>query len=45
MNRTESDSLIKKQGLSDDAYNTFFNKDTTKTCFFLNNKVLLKKKS
>ena len=30
---------------SDDAYNTFFNNDTTKTCFFLNKKVLLKKKS
>ena len=29
---------------SDDAYNTFFNKDTTKTCFFLNKDILLEKK-
>ena len=29
---------------SDDAYNTFFNKDTTKTCFFLNKEILLEKK-
>lgn len=29
---------------SDDAYNTFFNKDTTKTCFFLNKEVLFEKK-
>ena len=45
MKWTESDSLIKKQGLSDDAYNTFFNKDTTKTCFFLNKEILLEKKN
>lgn len=30
---------------SDDAYNTFFNKDVTKTCFFLNKTVLLEKKN
>ncbi|WP_298537273.1 hypothetical protein [uncultured Methanobrevibacter sp.] len=30
---------------SDDAYNTFFNKDTTKTCFFLNKGILFEKKS
>ena len=30
---------------SDDAYNTFFNKDTTKTCFFLNKEILLEKKN
>ena len=29
---------------SDDAYNTFFNKDTTKTCFFLNKETLFEKK-
>lgn len=29
---------------SDDAYNTFFNKDVTKTCFFLNKRVLFEKK-
>ena len=29
---------------SDDAYNTFFNKDVTKTCFFLNKGVLFEKK-
>ena len=29
---------------SDDAYNTFFNKDTTKTCFFLNKEILFEKK-
>lgn len=30
---------------SDDAYNTFFNKDTTKTCFFLNKEILFEKKN
>lgn len=30
---------------SDDAYNTFFNKDTTKTCFFLNKNILNEKKN
>ena len=30
---------------SDDAYNTFFNKDTTKTCFFLNKDILFEKKN
>lgn len=29
---------------SDDAYNTFFNKDRTKTCFFLNKEILFEKK-
>lgn len=29
---------------SDDAYNTFFNNDVTKTCFFLNKGVLFEKK-
>ena len=28
---------------SDDAYNTFFNKETTKTCFFLNKETLFTK--
>ena len=28
---------------SDDAYNTFFNKDVTKTCFFLNKEILFEK--
>ena len=30
---------------SDDAYNTFFNKDRTKTCFFLNKELLSRKKN
>ena len=30
---------------SDDAYNTFFNKDVTKTCFFLNKEILFEKKN
>ena len=29
---------------SDDAYNTFFDKDKTKTCFFLNKEILFEKK-
>lgn len=28
---------------SDDAYNNFFNKDVSKTCFFLNKEILFEK--
>lgn len=45
MKWTESDSLINKQGLNDGAYNTFFNKDTPKTYFFLNKEILFEKKN
>ena len=37
--------IVPKGQKSDDAYNTFFDKDRTKTCFFLNKEILFEKKN